>query len=151
MSISISLFFSSCIFMLSFLYILTIKSIILLSILNSSSICTIISLFNESYAFLKSISLLPPSVLFLYISSTHSLSINRLSTIFSTLVNPACSNFPILSSAVCFSIYLPISDISFLYNTSVIAICLSSVSVGLFFFGMIVCDFFHSVGSCFFF
>ena len=78
-----------------------------------------------------------------------SFRINRLSRIFPPLVKPACSNFPILFSATCFSISLPISDISILYDTSVIAICLSSVSVGLFFFIMIVFDFFHSVGSCF--
>ena len=49
-----------------------------------------------------------------------------------------------------FLYFLPISDISILYDTSVIAIGLNSVSVGLFFFGiMIVFDFFHSVGSFF--
>ena len=66
--------------------------------------------------------------------------------IFPPLVNPACSNFPILFSAMCFSISLPISDISILYDTSVIAIGLSSVSVGLFFFGIMartVGTFFH--------
>ena len=48
---------------------------------------------------------------------------------------------------MCYSISLPISDIGILYDTSGIAIGLSSVSVGLFFFGiMIVFDFFYSVG-----
>ena len=151
-SISISLFFYfCCIFVLSSLYILTIKSIILLSILNSFSICTIVSLFIESYAFLKSIAIATICSFFLYVSSTHSLRINRLSKIIPPLVNPACSNYSILFSATCFSISLPISDISILYDKSVIiAIGLSSVSVGLFFFGIIIVfDFFHSVGSCF--
>ena len=49
---------------------------------------------------------------------------------------------------MCFSISFPINEISILHDTSVIAIGLSFVSVGLFFFGiMIVFDFFHSVGS----
>ena len=65
---------------------------------------------------------------------------------------PACSKFPILFSAMCFSISLPIIDISILYDTPVIAIGLSSVSVGLFFFGIVIVFdyFFHSVGSCLF-
>ena len=136
---------------LPYIFILYIKSIILLSILNSFSICTIFSLFIESYAFLKSIAIATICSFFLCVSSTHSLRINRLSKIFQPLVNPACSNFPILFSAMCFSISLPISDISILYNTSVIAIGLSSVSVCVFFFGItIIFDFFHSDGLCFF-
>ena len=67
-------------------------------------------------------------------------------------LDPACSNFSILFYAMCFSISLSINDIivfCILYDTSVIAIGLSSVSVGLFFFGiMIVFDFFHSIGLC---
>ena len=150
-SISISLLFSSCIFVLSSIYILTIKSIILLFILNSFSICIIVSFFYWGICFLKVYHYCHHLFFFsLYVSSTHSLRINRLSKIFPPLVNPACSNFPILFSATFFSISLPISDISILYDTSVITIGLSSVSVCLFFFGiMIVFDFFHSVGSCF--
>ena len=106
-SISIQLFYYSCIFVLSSLYILTIKAIILLSNLNSFSICSIVSLFIESYAFFKSIAIVTTCSCFLYVSSMHSLRINRLSKIFPPLVNPACSNFPLLFYVMCFSISLP--------------------------------------------
>ena len=160
-SISKILFFSSYIFVLSFIHILTIKSIILLSSLHILTINSIILLsipisfgictyhcfsFYWVICFLKSIAIATICSFFLYVYSTHSLRINRLSKIFPPAVNQAWSNFPILFSAMCFSISLPISDINILYGTSVIAIGLSSVSVGLFFFGiMIVFDFFHSV------
>ena len=88
-SISISLFFSSC---LAYNYIISIKSIMLLTILNSFSICAMVSLFIESYAFLKSIAIATICSFFLYVSSMHSLRINRLSKIFPPLVNSACSN-----------------------------------------------------------
>ena len=77
--------------------------------------------------------------------------INRLSKMFPPLVNPACSNFSILFSAMCFFFFYFSSYRChrILYDASFIAIGLSSVSVGLFFFSnVVVFDFIHSVGSC---